>query len=601
VLKAEKIRRSFSPLYLAILSGVLITILIINGLLEIKRTRDGFYLLIEREAVTLIQHLEKDVQEIFASLSAGNGPFSPPLSGVFLGMEESIAEYLVEAAYSADQIDSEKPLGPSDLREWVDQYLLGSIEFYDVKGNLLKAWPSHVPPVKQRAALMKWIEEKGSVSLDLFGKVPARENPWFSVAIRRKTSPGIIALHLKEEQMRLLLRQFAVQKAVSELSAPKTILFVIVQDVNLNPITRAEQASFQGETRDFFAEAALQSRGRPMSRLYRSSAGGEIFEVAQSFSIRGKPAGLIRIGTSPSDIHPVLSQIKKNVALSVLFFLVLGVSAIALIGVNQNHHFARLKQMEERIRLAERLSSLGHLAAGVSHEIRNPLNAISMGLQRLKREFVPSDQMKRDEYEAFTGMILKEVRRVNEIVEQFLGLARPFQLRLEKYSIRELLSHLISLLQEEASSQNITFRVEFDPHLPSIWMDNEKLTQAFLNIMKNGMQAMAQGGVLNVRAAASRKELEVTVVDSGSGISPEEMEKIFNYYYTTKEKGTGLGLPIAHRIIEAHEGRIRVESRVGRGTKVVVRLPIDIREGQNTATRAGAAPMPDGASPTRRL
>jgi signal transduction histidine kinase len=141
-------------------------------------------------------------------------------------------------------------------------------------------------------------------------------------------------------------------------------------------------------------------------------------------------------------------------------------------------------------------------------------------------------------------------------------------------SLQDLLKNLGTLLQEEASSQGIQIQAETNSDLPLIKMDNEKLTQAFLNIMKNGMQAMEQGGVLHVETQSFKDRVKVSFSDSGSGIPPEQMEKIFNYYYTTKEKGVGLGLPIAHRIIEAHGGQLKVESQVGIGTKVTVLLPV---------------------------
>jgi signal transduction histidine kinase len=298
--------------------------------------------------------------------------------------------------------------------------------------------------------------------------------------------------------------------------------------------------------------------------------------VVKAFSLKDRTTGLIRIGYSPKEIHSVLNQIKKNVALSIFFFLILGISAITLIWVNQNRHLRKMKEMEDRVQLAERLSSLGHLAAGVAHEIRNPLNAMGMGLQRLKREFLPTEETKREEYISFIELILKEIRRVNEIIEQFLTLSRPFQLNLKESSLQDLLKQLITLFQEEASSLGITFQAEISSDLPLIKIDPEKLTQAFINIMKNGMQATGQGGTLRIETKSLKEGVEVTISDSGSGIPPEQMEKIFNYYYTTKEKGVGLGLPLAHRIIEAHGGQLKIESRVGYGTKVTVTLPVEI-------------------------
>jgi len=300
----------------------------------------------------------------------------------------------------------------------------------------------------------------------------------------------------------------------------------------------------------------------------------DVFEVVKSFALDQKPAGLMRIAYSPKEMVPILSHLRKNVALSIFFFLFFGILAISLIWVNQNRHLKRVKEMEDRIQLAERLSSLGHLAAGVAHEIRNPLNAIGLSLQRMKREFLPPDGSSREAFVGFTDVISKEIRRVNDIVEQFLTLARPLPLNVQRASLEELLNRLITLFQEEASSHHIEIHREIPSDLPSIPIDSDRLTQAFINIIKNGMEAMEQGGTLRVQVRVLRNQVEVVIADSGSGIPPDQLEKVFNYYYTTKETGTGLGLSIAHRIIEAHGGQLELESQAGSGTKVKVTLPV---------------------------
>ena len=573
----NQIKRSFSPIYLAILSGILLIILIINGLLEINRTKNGFYLLLEREAILLLQYYEKNVQEATASLQVlestpGKHSSNPTASGFLFGLEESVAEYLLEVVHRVDQVDAEKPLTPPDFQSLIDQYLITSIEIYDPKGSLLRGWPSLSSSSERRTSLRELIDKERSVAIELFGK-PLSEDHWFTIAIRRKADQGIIALHLNGEQLKRLFRQFAMQNAISDTGLREGVLFISIQDTHLNTLAHTDTALIGKKEEDSFLKNSLQSN-RPLSRLRQSSKGEEVFEVVKSFSLKGTIMGLIRIGYSPKEIHPVLSQIKKNVALSIFFFLILGVSAITLIWVNQNRHIKKMKEMEDRIQLAERLSSLGHLAAGVAHEIRNPLNAIGMGLQRLKREFLPQDESRKEEYLSFTELILKEIRRVNEIIQQFLTLSRPFHLDLRISSLQELLKNLITLFQEEASSQGIDLQTEMDSDLPLIKMDNERLTQAFINIMKNGMQAMGRGGILRIETHSLNDYVEVVISDSGSGIPPDQMEKIFNYYYTTKETGVGLGLPIAHRIIEAHGGQLKVESRVGFGTKVTVVLPI---------------------------
>jgi len=551
-------KRSFSAIYLAILSGILLAILIINGILEINRTKNGFYLLLEREAALLLRHFEKNIQEGLSSLQQSQLPF--------LGMEESVAEYLVEAAYGIDRMDQERNLTLTDLRATADQYLLTSVEIYDPKGNPLKGWPQQSATSGKRLFLQELIEKKRSVVID------QGEDRWFTIAISRKMRPGIIALHLDREQGKKILRQLVIQRAISDIGLKEDILYVAVQDPSFSILAHTDPSLIGKKQEDSFLMSSLQ-RGQLGSRLLQHKKGEETFEVAKSFSLGGKPAGVIRIGYSPKEIYPVLGQIKKNVALSILFFLILGVSAITLIWVNQNRHLRRMNEMEDRIQLAERLSSLGHLAAGVAHEIRNPLNAIGMGLQRLKREFSPHEESKQDEYRSFTDLILNEIRRVNRIIEQFLTLSRPSHLDLRSASVQELLKNLIILFQEEASSKNIALQVEIGPGLPLMTIDPERLKEALMNIMKNGMEAMEKSGTLFVSTRSFKDRVEVVISDSGSGIPPDQMEKIFNYYYTTKEKGSGLGLPIAHRIIEAHGGQIKIESRVGVGTKVTVLLP----------------------------
>jgi signal transduction histidine kinase len=350
------------------------------------------------------------------------------------------------------------------------------------------------------------------------------------------------------------------------------ILSVSVLDDRLTTLAHSETSLLGRTEQDPFLERALHSPSS-LSRLYHPSGGEDVFEVVKPFVLDQKPAGLIRIAYSLKEMVPVLSHLRKNVALSIFFFLVFGILAVSLIWLNQNRHLKRVKEMENRIELAERLSSLGHLAAGVAHEIRNPLNAIGLGLQRLKREYLPPDGSTRETFVGFTDVISKEVRRVNDIVEQFLSLARPLSLNIQRASLQELLNRLITLFEEEASSHHIEIRREIPSELPSIPVDPDRLTQALVNIIKNSMEAMGQGGILRVQARVLRNQVEVVIEDSGPGIPAERLEKVFNYYYTTKETGTGLGLPIAHRIVEAHGGQLELESRAGSGTKVKVTLP----------------------------
>jgi len=570
------LERNFSPLYLAIISGILLVILLLNGFLEISRTKRGFYSLLEREAIVLLQHFEKNIQATLIQLQGMEEGVEKPFpngsgSGVLLGLEESIGEYLIEVSHRIDQADGEKPLTPPDLQTLTQHYSITSIAFYDPNGKLLRSWPSPLSPGSSKPLLQELIGKKRSVVSDLFGK-PLFGNQIFSLGLWRKKIPGIIILQLSSNQMRSLLRQFTIQRSISDIGLREGILFISVQDHQLLTLAHTDPSFVGRREDDPFLKNSLKT-DHPLSRHRQLSNGEEIFEVVKAFHFSNQPWGLIRIGYSSKEVQPLLGEVKKNVALSVFIFLTLGVMAITLIWVNQNRHLKKIKEMENRIQLAERLSSLGHLAAGVAHEIRNPLNAIGMGIQRLKREFLPGEEKTKEEYIQFTELILKEIQRVNEIIEEFLTLSRPFQLNLKVSSLQDLLKNLMALFREEASAQGIQLQVDLNAQLPPVKIDEQRLTQALINIMKNGMEAMEKGGVLRLEAHSYKDRIEVVLSDTGSGIPVDHMGKIFNYYYTTKEKGVGLGLPIAHRIIEAHGGQLKIESQVGVGTKVTIVLP----------------------------
>ncbi|HEX5773485.1 MAG TPA: ATP-binding protein [Geomobilimonas sp.] len=230
--------------------------------------------------------------------------------------------------------------------------------------------------------------------------------------------------------------------------------------------------------------------------------------------------------------------------------------------------------IEEQLRRAERLSALGELSAVLAHEIRNPLGSIRGTAEILRDDYRPGDR----KYE-FLEILFKETDRLNRVVEDFLGLARPVAAERETCDLVSELREVQSLLAGEAASRGVRLRLEL-ADLPPVRGDREKLRQVFLNLALNGIQATDRGGSLTIRSAlfpvpeGAPARIELSFADTGAGIAPEQLARIFEPFFTTKEGGTGLGLAIAQKIVESHGGTIDVTSEVGKGTTFTVRLPV---------------------------
>jgi signal transduction histidine kinase len=253
-----------------------------------------------------------------------------------------------------------------------------------------------------------------------------------------------------------------------------------------------------------------------------------------------------------------------------------GILGMGVIFYNQRGHLHKVRALEEEIIRKERLSELGNMAATVAHEIRNPLNSVSMGMQRLKAEFIPTEDA--EEYAHFLNLMQDEVRRLNTIVEQFLSLARPLRLTSEQIAFEEFIREIATLLAGEAKAAKVEIQLKVAPNLPPIRADRNYLKQLLLNLILNGIQAMPAGGRLSVEADKEKNFMRVRIIDRGVGIEPDQLVKIFNPYFTTKSNGSGLGLAIARRIAEAHGGKISVESQPGQGSRFCLWLPIGSQE-----------------------
>lgn len=243
--------------------------------------------------------------------------------------------------------------------------------------------------------------------------------------------------------------------------------------------------------------------------------------------------------------------------------------------------------LEKRLYEAEHLSRVGQLASGIAHEIRNPLNYISLAIDHLKAEMLPTCGEKSLELEELTDKIKEEVRRANYMVINFMNYGRPLKLRRTEIPYAELLGKVLPVLHDRLTEQGIVVERQIPETLPPLWVDQELLRNCILNFITNAGQAMPQGGTIMLGAALEQEQIKLTFADQGNGISPDDIDKVFKPYFTTKDVGIGLGLAITERIIKEHGGRIQVESRLGQGTTFTVFLPLQ-PSAENQITEQGA-------------
>ena len=397
------------------------------------------------------------------------------------------------------------------------------------------------------------------------------------VALKRKDGSGTILIALDRDGLRYWGTKVSIEKALEKLGEGQSqgLVYIVVMDRQGTILDATGRVPEKWREADMHLSEILSGKRTIESRkvIYQ---GRNLLDMAIPFVLNDKIAGVVRIGLERESMDRILAENRRNMMIFSILIVLIALLAMWLLFHNQNRHLAGIVEMERRLDKAERLSALGQLAAGVAHEIRNPLNAVSMASQRLKRDFVPADEDKAREFQSLAGVIRDEIRRLNGIIEEFLTFSKSRRLEFHDYPVTDVLQKIVNLIREESTAKNIDIRTHWSTNGAIIPMDMDKLQQALLNIIKNAMESIDGKGVIDITVTQKTKDkISVKVSDTGCGMTSNEVERIFSPEYTTKEKGLGLGLPLAHEIVRGHSGEILVFSEQGSGTTFEIILPAE--------------------------
>ena len=403
----------------------------------------------------------------------------------------------------------------------------------------------------------------------------------------RRAGGGAIVLNADASEVEALQRQVSLQTLLHDIgSSTPQLSYILIQ--------RGTDRVAHGDLPADFPPAPERAQGlteRPVE-----VAGEPLIEFAGAVSFGTEEAGTLRLGLRLDQVRRAERRMLAGLAASLTAALLLSLLALGTVWLRQAYATLGEKHAlaEAALRRRDRLSAMGELASTVAHEVRNPLNAIAMSAQRLRREFLsmaapssaggglPSGGVSagpaaedRQELEQLLAVVEGETRRINDIVQQFLEYARPPRLAPAAADLGAEVRAVAEAGRSAALARGVSLEVDAGSAHEAVF-DAAQLRQALDNLVRNAVEATPAGGRVEIVARTGVKGHSIEVRDTGAGITEEDLPRIFDLYFTTKSDGTGVGLAVTQQIVSAHGGTIEVESKPGAGTRMTVRLPARI-------------------------
>lgn len=602
--KSSNLLLSFSPWMLAVACTLLLLLLALFTVSNYQREKELMGDTLVQKGLTLMRFINSSARESMRDNLRSSESFVRWEDLVRAAMEQAVEQPGVESVYLVDQEGTiVSSAGPNFTNSTIDSGTLAFVK--SLKAGSPNPFISRIIQDKQgnstnkRFQIAAWhMQPEIPGHPDLFGRGPGRGQ-----MMRRFANQPQFAV-MQEEMKRLLDKQliYVVQLDFEQFNSSlrrQYMQIIILSIVTLlvgiaGALSYMTLKGLKGSQQRLGAMRAFTDiliSSLPIGLIATDSQGvirvcngaaGEVLGI-DTGRIRGKipevclPPGLAKMffGNNLEDIAARQKEIlldldpKKPMTLQLASMVVLDNDGRWAGEELLIRDLTAVRSLEKELQRSERLAALGKMAAGVAHELRNPLSSIK-GLAVLLKS----------QLSAFgsgvetADVLVKEVERLNRSIGELLDYARPGQLRREPTAIGDIIKKTVSLVQVDAESYKITLVLDLAAELPTVHVDRDKLNQVVLNLLLNAIQAMSNGGILTVRTERDEGMIVISIRDSGIGIPPENIPRVFDPYFTTKSNGTGLGLALSAKIIEEHGGAMRIFSTPNEYTEIRVMLPI---------------------------
>ncbi len=546
------LRRPFLLLLFILLSAVML----LTGVNEYQFRRDS--------ALQMMSHMSHSL-----SISIRQGTES-----TILLYDKVLEETELRMLAALRRADRETP-DPGKLRTICRENGLLSILVYNRQGNCLAGSNDTLPPLLVSPDLFYLASSPGEWAVPDIRQPEGDRGRRYILALGRK-SGGILEARIDAAELSRIQKDRGIASLLNSVIRDSSITYIAIQD-SLGIIAASHNVNeLSSLATDPFLKNVLNS-GIFSYRL-TSFQSQPVYEGVMPFTVQNTPYGLIRIGLDAGPIREISRAALRNALFRFGLILIISFILIAYSVLIQNHRLLSHEKdrmtrevftLQEDLRRREKLSAMGELAAGVAHEIRNPLNAMSLAAQRLLK------RLNADQNETEKTLVLsmrQEIRRLDTIIRQFLDFARPAPLNPQPTRLLSLINSVKDLYAAKMESRQIRLNISC-PESIVAGLDPDKIRQVLVNLLENSLQAMENNGTISIDVRSTGTRLTLTLSDSGRGIPADILPKIFNLYFTTKSTGNGLGLPEVQRIISEHQGHIQVESREGSGTVFTLDLP----------------------------